>query len=86
MATNYPTLEGFFIPESLCPLAIDPYIVALAASYISPKKIAGVRQTWEDTALRMYGMDPAEFSEYMWVALGTNACWKRPRKAQKQGY
>ena len=28
---NYPTLEGFFIPEALCPLAIDPFIVALAA-------------------------------------------------------
>lgn len=36
MVKNYPTLEGFFIPEALCPLAIDPFIVALAASYIAP--------------------------------------------------
>ena len=33
MVKNYPTLEGFFIPEALCPLAIDPCIVALAASF-----------------------------------------------------
>ena len=31
MVKNYLTLEGFFIPEALCPLAIDPFIVALAA-------------------------------------------------------
>lgn len=82
---NYPTLEGFFIPEALCPLAIDPFIVALAASYIAPRNVGCAKQTWEDTALRMYGIDPTEFADYMWAALRANACWKRPRKAQKQG-
>ena len=82
---NYPTLEGFFIPEALCPLAIDPFIVALAASYIAPRNVGCAKQTWEDTALRMYGIDPTEFADYMWAALRTNACWKRHRKAQKQG-
>lgn len=72
MVKNYPTLEGFFIPEALCPLAIDPFIVALAASYIAPRNVGCAKQTWEDTALRMYGIDPTEFADYMWAALRTN--------------
>ena len=85
MVKNYPTLEGFFIPEALCPLAIDPCIVALAASYIAPRNVKGAKQTWEDTALRMYGIDPAEFADYMWASLAKNACWKKPCIAKKLG-
>ena len=80
-----PTLEDFLIPESLCPMATEPYVLTLAALHIAPRRIKGIRQRWEDAALRLYGIDPAEFADYMWAALGTNACWKRPRKAQKQG-
>ena len=68
--------ESFFLPEELCPLVSDKIAVVVAVAKIAPKFVRGKLQSWDDTALRMYGFDPVELSDYVWEALGEMKHWK----------